>query len=113
MRVSTLAVALPIEHLQHLCLCKKSCIWHFLNLSKSCQQSAHHVNISKSRLLHAATMRVGCKPGTQPERLWNLVKNEAPQLSKLALHLMGVSVNAAGCERSFSQMGLTHTKLRN
>ncbi len=26
---------------------------------------------------------------------------------------MGVSVNAAGCERSFSQMGLTHTKLRN
>ena len=27
-----------------------------LNLSKSCQQSAHHVNISKSRLLHAASM---------------------------------------------------------
>lgn len=42
-----------------------------------------------------------------------LVKQEASQLSKLALRLMGVSVNAAGCERSFSQMGLTHTKLRN
>ena len=66
---------------------------------------------SDSLLLHAATMRVGCKPGTQPERQWNLVKNEAPQLSKLALRLMGVSVNA--CERSFSQMGLTHTKLWN
>jgi len=26
---------------------------------------------------------------------------------------MGVSVNAAGCERCFSQMDLTHTKLRN
>ena len=40
-------------------------------------------------------------------------KNEACQLSKLALRLMGVSVNAAGRERSFSQMGLTHAKLRN
>ena len=52
-------------------------------------------------------------PGAPPEWLWNLVKQEASSLSKLALHLMGVSVNAAGCERSFSQMGLTHTKLRN
>ena len=26
---------------------------------------------------------------------------------------MGVSVDAAGCERAFSQMGLTHTNLRN
>ena len=52
-------------------------------------------------------------PEAPPERLWNLVKHEASQLSKLALRLMGVSVNAAGCERSFSQMGLTHTKLRN
>ena len=26
---------------------------------------------------------------------------------------MSVSVNSAGCERAFSQMGLTHTKLRN
>ena len=68
---------------------------------------------SDSLLLHAATMRLVSKPGTQPERLWNLVRNEATQLSKLALRLMGVSVNAAGCERSFSQMGLTHTKLQN
>ena len=68
---------------------------------------------SESLLLHAATMRLASKPGAPPERLWNLVKHEASQLSKLALRLMGVSVNAAGCERSFSQMGLTHTKLRN
>jgi len=78
----------------------------------SCQQCAHHVRISESLLLHAATMRLASKAGA-PERLWNLVKQEASSLSKLALHLMGVSVNAAGCERSFSQMGLTHTKLRN
>lgn len=67
----------------------------------------------ESQLLNAATMRLASKPGAPPERLWNLVKHEASQLSKLALRLMGVSVNAAGCERSFSQMGLTHTKLRN
>jgi hypothetical protein len=69
--------------------------------------------MSESLLLHAATMRLAARPGAPPERLWNLVKQEASQLSELALRLMGVSVNAAGCERSFSQMGLTHTKLRN
>ncbi len=58
-------------------------------------------------------MRLASKPGAPPERLWNLVKQEANSLSKLALRLMEVSVNAAGCERSFFQMGLTHTKLRN
>ncbi len=69
--------------------------------------------MSESLLLHAATMRLAARPGAPPKRLWNLVKQEASQLSELALRLMGVSVNAAGCERSFSQMGLTHTKLRN
>ncbi len=68
--------------------------------------------MSESLLLHAATMRLAARPGAPPE-LWNQVKQEASQLSELALRLMGVSVNAAGCERSFSQMGLTHTKLRN
>ena len=67
----------------------------------------------ESLLLYAATMRLASKSGAPPERLWNLVQNEASQLSKLGLRLLGVSVNAAGCERSFSQMGLTHTKLRN
>ncbi len=42
-----------------------------------------------------------------------MVKQEARQLSEVALRLMGVSMNAAGCERAFSQMSLTHTKLRN
>jgi len=28
-------------------------------------------------LLHAATMRLASKPGAPPERLWNLVKQEA------------------------------------
>ena len=61
---------------------------------------------------HDQLLALAATTSLQP-RLWNLVKNEAPQLSKLASRLMGVSVNAAGCERSFSQMGLTHTKLRN
>ena len=42
-----------------------------------------------------------------------MVKREAPELCQLALRLMAMAVNAAGCERVFSQMGLTHTKLRN
>jgi len=45
--------------------------------------------------------------------LWYLVKQEARQLSEVALRLMGVSMHAAGCERAFSQMSLTHTKLHN
>lgn len=53
------------------------------------------------------------RPGTPPGRLWNMVKREAPELCQLALRLMAMAVNAAGCERVFSQMGLTHTKLRN
>ena len=93
-------------------MCDKVCMMQ-IGLARVNAAVCASCDKSDSLLLHAATMRVGCKPGTQPERLWNLVKNEAPQLSKLALHLMGVSVNAAGCERSFSQMGLTHTKLRN
>ncbi|DBA97001.1 TPA: hypothetical protein ACH3X1_015284 [Trebouxia sp. C0004] len=58
-------------------------------------------------------MRLVCKACAPRERLWSLVKQDAQQLNKLALRLMGVSVNAAGCERWFVQMGLTHTKLRN
>ena len=73
----------------------------------------HEATISDGLSLHAAIMRLASKPGAPPERLWNLVKKEARQLSKMALRLMGVSVNAANCERTFSQMGLTHTKLRN
>ncbi|DBB03137.1 TPA: hypothetical protein ACH3X1_013368 [Trebouxia sp. C0004] len=62
--------------------------------------------------LHAATMQHMTRPGTPPGRLWNMVKREAPELCQLALRLMAMAVNAAGCERVFSQMGLTHTKLR-
>lgn len=64
-------------------------------------------------LLLAGTMKFACKPGTPPERLWNMVKKDAPELCQLALRLMGIAVNSAGCERLFSQMGLTHTKVRN
>ncbi|DBB03189.1 TPA: hypothetical protein ACH3X1_013317 [Trebouxia sp. C0004] len=68
----------------------------------------------KARLKYQQPSSFGSSAtGRPPERLWNLVKQEASQLSKLALRLMRVSVNAAGCERSFSQMGLIHTKLRN
>ncbi|KAL3130247.1 hypothetical protein ABBQ38_008544 [Trebouxia sp. C0009 RCD-2024] len=69
--------------------------------------------ITEETPFYDITMRLASLPGALPERSWNLVKHEASQLSKLALCLMGVSVNAAGCDRSFSQMGLTHTKLRN
>ena len=64
-------------------------------------------------LLPAGTLNFACKPGRSPERLWNMVKKDAPELSQLALRLMGIAVNSAGCERLFSQMGLTHTKVRN
>ncbi|KAL0035364.1 hypothetical protein WJX77_003237 [Trebouxia sp. C0004] len=59
------------------------------------------------------TMNIACKPGSPPERLWRMVKKDAPELCQLALRLMRVAVNSAGCERMFSQMGLTHTKVRN
>ena len=69
--------------------------------------------VSDSLSLYAATMRLVCKAGAPRERLWSPVKQDAQQLSKLALRLMWVSVNADGCERWFVQMGVTHTKLRN
>ena len=46
-------------------------------------------------------------------QLLNSSKKDAPELCQLALRLMGIAVNSAGCERLFSQMGLTHTKVRN
>ena len=42
-----------------------------------------------------------------------MVKSITPELTQLALRLMGIAINSAGNERLFSQMGLTHTKLRN
>ncbi|DBA82624.1 TPA: hypothetical protein ACH3X1_006872 [Trebouxia sp. C0004] len=42
-----------------------------------------------------------------------LQSKDAPELCQLALRLMGIAMNSAGCERLFSQMGLTHTKVRN
>lgn len=54
-----------------------------------------------------------CEAKHHPSTLWRMVADEAPQLSKLALRLFGVSINAAGDERFFSQTGLTHSKLRN
>jgi len=41
-----------------------------------------------------------------------MVKQEARQLSEVALRLMGVSMNAAGCERAFPHMKMRN-KLRN
>ena len=64
-------------------------------------------------IVHAATMRSVKQPGAPPERLWKLVKSEVPQLCNVAVRLMAMGVNAAGCERIVSQMGLTHTRLRN
>ena len=76
-----------------------------------CQtELAIHINVL---IVHAATMRSVKQPGAPPERLWKLVKSEVPQLCNLALRLTAMGVNAAGCERVFSQMGLTHTRLRN
>lgn len=34
-------------------------------------------------------------------------------LIKLAIHMFAVVANSAGCERAFSNFGITHTKLRN
>lgn len=42
-----------------------------------------------------------------------LVKRAAPELTKMALRLFHLHVNAATNERFFSQTGLTHTPLRN
>ena len=80
----------------------------------SCIATALHIACSPcatdDALLHAGTMKYMTKPGTPPQRLWNMVKKEAPELSQLAIRLMAVAVNAAGCERIFSQMG---SKVRN
>lgn len=32
---------------------------------------------------------------------------------KLAIHIFAIVANSAGCERAFSNFGITHTKLRN
>ena len=64
-----------------------------------------------SALPQGTGLPVSVNPNPKP--FAKSVKHEASQLSKLALRLMGLSVNAAGCERTFSQMGLTHTRLRN
>ena len=52
-------------------------------------------------------MRIVKQPGAPPEHLWRLVKSEVPRPCNLALRLMAMGINAADCERIFSQMGLT------
>lgn len=69
--------------------------------------------INKAAPFDERTMTFASKPNSPPERLWHMVQKETPELSQLALRLMGVAVNSAGCERLFSQMGLTHSKVRN
>nr|CAG8610000.1 474_t:CDS:2 [Entrophospora candida] len=44
---------------------------------------------------------------------WDLAKGEAPELSKLALHLHGICINSASVERLWSNMGFIHSKKRN
>ncbi|KAA6419296.1 MAG: hypothetical protein FRX49_10695 [Trebouxia sp. A1-2] len=81
--------------------------------SKSAVANQFLSYINKEDPFDERTLNFACKPGRSPERLWNMVKKDAPELSQLALRLMGIAVNSAGCERLFSQMGLTHTKVRN
>ena len=44
---------------------------------------------------------------------WESAKGLAPELSRLALHLFGICVNAASVERLWSTMGFLHSKRRN
>lgn len=44
---------------------------------------------------------------------WESAKGLAPELSKLALHLFGICVNAASVERLWSNMGFLHSTRRN
>jgi hypothetical protein len=44
---------------------------------------------------------------------WDSAKGEAPELSRLALHLYGICVNSASVERLWSNMGFLHSKRRN
>ena len=48
-----------------------------------------------------------------PEDFWDLMKQSAPQLSRLARHLFQIPVNSAAVERLFSAFGNIHTKRRN
>ncbi|KAL0036952.1 hypothetical protein WJX77_006525 [Trebouxia sp. C0004] len=64
--------------------------------------------INKDTPLDETTMRLAARPGAPSERLWNLVKQEASQLSKLAIRLMGVSVNAAGFDGTETGPGKSH-----
>jgi hypothetical protein len=44
---------------------------------------------------------------------WEFTKGLAPELSRLALYLFGICVNAASVERLWSTMGFLHSKHRN
>ncbi|KAH8981951.1 ribonuclease H-like domain-containing protein, partial [Lactarius hatsudake] len=50
-------------------------------------------------------------------RLWSTLDNGKMGgrnlLVKFAKHILSIIPNSAGCERTFSQMGITHSKLRN
>ena len=48
-----------------------------------------------------------------PEDFWDLMKQSAPQLSRLACHLFQIPVNSAAVERLFFALGNIHTKRRN
>ncbi|DBB04576.1 TPA: hypothetical protein ACH3X1_012655 [Trebouxia sp. C0004] len=82
-------------------------LWAWMEQQLGDREGIHNTDDMQSTLKNVT------KAGSPPERLWTLVKHEAPELSSLALRLMAISVNAAGCGRIFLQMGLTHTKLRN
>ncbi|CAG8671688.1 9194_t:CDS:2, partial [Ambispora gerdemannii] len=44
---------------------------------------------------------------------WESAQGLAPELSRLALHLFGICINAASVERLWSNMSFLHTKCRN
>jgi hypothetical protein len=44
---------------------------------------------------------------------WESCSGHTPELSRLALHLYSICVNAASVERLWSTMGFFHTKRRN
>ena len=52
-----------------------------------------------------------------PIEVWEGIDTHQEQgrnrLVKLALHILSVIANSAGCERAFSHMGLVHTAIRS
>ena len=52
-----------------------------------------------------------------PVEIWEGIDTQEEtgrnRLTKLAIHILSVVANSAGCERAFSHMGLVHTGIRS